>query len=85
MKININIAITKLVSTLTLSAMGRNSLGAMVVGGWIPPFLIENPLWVVFVQFFFNPAKLTYKFRSHAKGHSQEFKIEEIEKLLNFC
>ena len=42
---------------------------------------LENPLRVVFVQFFFNPAKTIYNCRSHAKGESQEFKIEEIEEL----
>ena len=42
---------------------------------------LENPLRVVFVQFFFNPAKLLYNCRSHAKGDSQELKIEEIEEL----
>ena len=42
---------------------------------------LENPLSIVFVQFFFNPAKLIYNCRSHAKGDSQKFKIEEIEEL----
>ena len=34
-----------------------------------------------FCPIFFNPAKLLYNCRSHAKGESQEFKIEEIEEL----
>ena len=42
---------------------------------------LENPLGVVFVQFVLNQAKLLYNCRSHAKGESQEFKIEEIEEL----
>ena len=33
------------------------------------------------VQFFKIPAKLIYNCRSHAKGHSQKFKIERIEEL----
>ena len=44
-----------------------------------PP--IENHLRVVFVQFFLIPAKVIYNCRSHAKGNSQKFKIERIEKL----
>ena len=42
-----------------------------------PP--IENPLGVVFVQFFLIPAKFIYNCRSHARGNSQKFKIVEIE------
>ena len=42
---------------------------------------LENPLRVVFVQFFFNPAKDIYNFRSNAKGDGQECKVEEIEEL----
>ena len=42
---------------------------------------LENPLRVVFVQNVFNPDKVIYNCRSHAKGESQEFKIEEIEEL----
>ena len=38
----------------------------------------ENPIRVVYVQFFLNTAKLLYNCRSHAKGESQEFKIEEL-------
>ena len=39
---------------------------------WLP---MENPLWVVFVKI---PAKLIYNCRSHAKGDSQKFEIEEL-------
>ena len=49
------------------------------MSGANPP--IENPLGVVFVQFFLIPAKLIYNCRSHAKGQSQKFKIERIEEL----
>ena len=44
---------------------------------------LENPLMVVCVQFFKNPVKLLYNCRSHGKGESQEFKIEEIEEFWN--
>ena len=37
----------------------------------------KNPLWAVCVNFL-TPAKLINNCRSHAKGDSQKFKIEEM-------
>ena len=51
-------------------------------GDSTPP--MKNPLWVVFVQFFFKPAKLIYNFSSHANGDCQKFKIEEVEEILDY-
>ena len=50
-------------------------------GGFHPP--LKNPLRVVFVNKNLIPAKVLYNCRSHAKGESQEVKIEEIEELWN--
>ena len=50
------------------------------IGGGDSTPHIENPQGVVFVQFFI-PAKLMYNCRSHAKGQSQNFKIERNEEL----
>ena len=44
-----------------------------------PP--MENPLMGCFCQKMLNQAKLIYIYRSHAKGDSQNFKIEEVEEL----
>ena len=44
-----------------------------------PP--MENPFMSCFCQFFLYQAKLIYNYRSHAKGDSQNFKIEEVEEL----
>jgi len=47
-------------------------------GWWIPPTLWKTPTGCL-CPIFLDPAKLIYNCRSHAKGDSQEFKIEEIE------
>ena len=44
-----------------------------------PP--MENPFMGCFCPFFLSQAKLIYIYRSHAKGDSQNFKIEEVEEL----
>ena len=61
----------------------KNNLRAFPQGGLDSTPTIENPLGVVFVQFFSIPAKLMYNCRSHAKLHSQKFKIDRVEELWN--
>ena len=50
-------------------------------GGFHPHY--RKPPRDCFFRFFFIPAKLIYNCRSHARGHSQKFKIEGIEELWN--
>ena len=68
--------------TSTINVYGKankfHELCAQTRGGGFPQ-PTGKPLRVVFFQFFFHPAKLIFNCRSHAKGDSQEFKIEEIE------
>ena len=52
---------------------------------WVPAPPMENPCMGCFFNFFVNQSKLIYNYRSHAKGDSQNFKIEEVEEIWNSC
>ena len=64
--------------SLTLSPRGSELSGFYGGADSVPP--MENPFMGCFCQFL-NQAKLIYNYRSHAKGDSQNFKIEEVEEL----